>query len=103
MTSSQLQDLDAYLARHGFASHPGDSNWLDCHSSHGIIRVVREPGEQTQLISLTPSTVCRYKATFSRGTPDAVIIAAVEAALSPASPQASRRRARQAPVPAAHA
>ena len=97
MTSSsgQLPELDRYLARRGFAPHPVNSTWLDRSTGQGIIRVVREPEEETQLICLAPHSVCLYKAAFSLGIPDAVIIAAVEAALVP-PPQAGRRRARQA-------
>jgi hypothetical protein len=43
--------------------------------------VVHEPGGETQLIALTPALACQYKAMFYSGTPDAVIIAAVQAAL----------------------
>jgi hypothetical protein len=88
MTSSgQLPDLDRYLARHGFVPHAANGTWLDRDTGDGIIRVVREPGEQTQLICLAPHSVCLYNAAFSPGTPDAVIIAALEAALSPALPK----------------
>ena len=88
MTSSsgQLPDLDRYLARHGFAPHPVTSAWLDRGTGQGIIRVVREPEEQTQLICLAPHGICLYQAAFSLGTPDAMIIAAVEAALSRTTP-----------------
>jgi hypothetical protein len=95
-SSRQLPDLDRYLARHGFAAHPVNSTWLDHGTGQGIIRVVREPEEETQLICLAPHSVCLYKAAFSLSTPDAVITAALEAALSPPPPQAGRRRARQA-------
>ena len=95
MTSSrQLPDLDRYLARHGFAPHPVNSTWLDRSTGPGIIRVVREPEEETQLICLAPHSVCLYKATFSPGTPDAVVIAAVEAALSHATGQPPPRPGR---------
>jgi hypothetical protein len=97
MTISQPQDFDRYLARRGFRPHASHSTWLDRDTRQGIIRVVREPGEQTELICLTPRSICLYKAAFSPGTPDAVIIAATEAALNPALPQASRRRTRQVP------
>jgi hypothetical protein len=91
MTSSrQPPELDRYLARRGFRPHPGNSTWLDHDAGQHIIRVVCEPEEQTELICLTPRIVCLYKAAFSPGTPDAVIIAAVDAALSP--PQAGRGR-----------
>ena len=60
--------------------------------------VVREPGEQTELISLIPRGVCLYKAAFSPGTPDIVIIAAVEAALTrPAPARPGRDRAGHRP------
>ena len=105
MTSSsrQLPDLDRYLARHGFAAHPINSTWLDRGTGQGTIRVVREPEEETQLICLAPHSVCLYKAAFSPGTPDTIIIAALEAALSPSRPQvgfapgsrAGRRSARK--------
>jgi hypothetical protein len=88
MTSSrQPPELDRYLARRGIRPHSGRSTWFDRDTGQDVIRVVREPGEQTELISLTPRGVCLYKAVFSPGNPDAVIIAAVEAALSPPPPR----------------
>jgi hypothetical protein len=103
MTSSgQLPDLDRYLARHGFVPHAANDTWLDRDTGDGIIRVVREHGEQTQLICLAPHSVCLYNAAFSPGTPDAVIIAALEAALS--RPRPRRPAPAQAgPGPAGHA
>ena len=96
MTSSsrQLPELDRYLARHGFAPHPGNSTWLDRDTGQQIIRILHEPGEATLLICLTPHSACLYEAVFSPGTPDTVIIAALETALSP-PPQARRRQAGQ--------
>jgi len=88
-SSSQPPDLDRYLARHGFRPQASHSTWLDRDNGQHVIRVVREPEEQTQLICLAPCSACVYQAVFSLGTPDAVIIAAVEAALSPAPPQAA--------------
>jgi hypothetical protein len=103
MTSSpRPPDLDLYLARHGFAPHASHSTWLDCDTGQQIIRVVREPGEQTELISLAPHSVCLYKAAFSPGAPDAVIIAAVEAALSPAPEPADAWPGRPTKLPAGH-
>jgi len=95
-SSSQPPDLDRYLARHGFRPHASHSTWLDRDDGQHVIRVVREPEEQTQLICLTPRSGCMYQAAFSLGTPDAVIIAAVEAALPPA------RGGRPAPDQAGH-
>ena len=83
-SSSQPPDLDRYLAHHGFRPQTSHSTWLDRDNGQYVIRVVREPEEQTQLICLAPRSACVYQAVFSLGTPDAVIIAAVEAALSPA-------------------
>jgi hypothetical protein len=91
-SSSQPPDLDRYLARHGFRPQTSHSTWLDRDNGQHVIRVVREPEEQTQLICLAPRSACVYQAVFSLGTPDAVIIAAVEAALSPAPPQAAGTR-----------
>ena len=93
-SSSQPPDLDRYLARHGFRPQASHSTWLDRDNGQYVIRVVREPEEQTQLICLAPRSACVYQAVFSPGTPDAVIIAAVEAALSPAPPQAASRTGR---------
>jgi hypothetical protein len=45
-------------------------------------RVLHEPGETTLLYCLDPDGRCLYEAVFSPGTPDAVITAAIEAALS---------------------
>jgi hypothetical protein len=89
MTSSQPPDLDRYLARHRFRPRASHSTWLDRDNGQHVIRVVREPEGQTQLICLAPRSACVYQAVFSLGTPDAVIIAAVEAALTPAPPQAA--------------
>ena len=80
-SSSHPPELDRYLARHGFAPHPGNSTWLDRDTGQQIIRIVREPGEETLLICLSPRSVCLHEAMFSPGTPDAVIIAALETAL----------------------
>jgi hypothetical protein len=82
MTSSrQPADLGRYLGRRGFRPHPGHGTWLDRGVGQHLIRVVRGPGEHTELISLTPRGACPYKAAFSPGTPGTVIIAAAEAAL----------------------
>lgn len=86
-SSGQPPALPAYLASHRFGPHAGHA-WFDRDTGHGIIRVVCEPGEDTQLICLTPAGVCRYKALFSPGTPHTVIIAALEAALNPPPPRA---------------
>ena len=58
------------------------STWLDRDSGQYVIRVVREPEQQTRLICLAPRSACVYQSIFSLDTPDAVIIAAVEAAQS---------------------
>ena len=98
-SSSQPPDLDRYLARHGFRPQASHSTWLDRDNGQHVIRVVREPEEQTQLICLTPRSACVYQAAFSLGTPDAVIIAAVEAALSSKPPVlAAPLRAASAPA-----
>ena len=97
MTSSrQLPELDRYLARRGFRPHPSHSAWLDRDTGPQIIRVLHEPGEATLLYCLDPYSVCLYEAVFGPGTPDAVIIAAIEAALSPPPPKPGRGRTRQA-------
>ena len=88
-TSSQPGALGQYLARHGFAPNPGNTAWLDRDTGQQIIRVLHEPGETTWLYCLDPRSVCLYEARFSPGTPDAVIIAVLEAAFSPPSPRAS--------------
>ena len=79
--------LHQYLARHGFAPHPGNSAWLDRDTGPQIIRACHHLGEATLLHCLTPHTVCLYEAVFSPGTPDAVIIAAVQTALRTSHPQ----------------
>lgn len=89
---STSQPLNAYLRGHGFTPAPGHDTWLDHSAADGTtIRVVCPPGEETQLIALAPHLVCLYKAMFYVGTPDAVIIAAVEAALTLGRPAARRR------------
>ena len=74
-----------------------EGTWFDHDTGDGIIRVVHEPGEETQLISLSPAVGCRYKAMFYAGTPDAVIIAAVRAALR-LPPDARTQPPRAAPM-----
>ena len=104
MTSSrQLPELDRYLARRGFRPHPSHSTWLDRDTGQQIIRVLHEPGEATLPFCLNPYSVCLYEAVFGPGTPDAVIIAAIEAALSLPPPKPGRGRTRQATGRAAYA
>ena len=88
--SSQPAALGQYLARHGFAPNPGSPAWLDRDTRQQIIRVLHEPGETTWLYCLDPRRGCLYEARFSPGTPDAVIIAAIEAALKLSSPRAAK-------------
>jgi hypothetical protein len=97
--TSQPADVGQYLARCGFAPNPGNPTWLDHETGQRTVRVLHEPGETTLLYCLAPRSVCLYEAVFSPGTPDAVITAAIEAALSP--PHVGQRRA--GPAPAAHA
>ena len=94
--SSQPSDLGQYLTRRGFAPSPGNPTWLDLDTGQQVVRVLHDPGETTLLYCLAPRSVCLYEAVFSPGTPDAVITAAIEAALSPPPPPAGPRRARQA-------
>ncbi len=91
-SSSQPSDLGQYLARRGFAPNPGNPTWLDLSTAQQVVRILHEPGETTLLYCLTPHSACLYEAVFSPGTPDAVITAAIEAALSPPPPPASRSR-----------
>jgi hypothetical protein len=93
-SSHQPSELNRYLARCGFTLHAGNRTWLDRDTGQQIIRVVRELGEQTELIALTPPSACLYKAIFSPGTPDDVIIAAIKAALSPRHGSARTRPGR---------
>jgi len=96
--SSPPAALGRYLARHGFARSPADPAWLDLDTGHQVIRVVHQPGETTYLYCLDPRQGCLYEARFSPGTPDAVITAAIGAALTrparpgPARPAAGRAR-----------
>ena len=100
-SSSQPAALSRYLARHGFAPGPSNPAWLDHDTGHQVIRVLHEPGETTLLYCLAPHNVCLYEAVFSPGTPDAVITAAIGAALSPppgpagARPATGRQRTRR--------
>jgi hypothetical protein len=93
-SSSQPPDLGQYLARRGFAPNPGNPAWLDRETGQQTVRVLHEPGEATLLYCLAPRHGCLYEAYFSHGTPDTVIIAAIEAALRP--PRASQCQARPA-------
>ena len=85
-----------YLIEHDFVPQ-AEGTWFDHDTEDGIIRVVHQPGEETQLISLSPAVGCRYKAMFYVGTPDAVIIAAVRAALR-LPPDAGTQPPRAAPI-----
>ena len=97
MTSaSQSQDLGQYLDLRGFTPNPGNPTWLDRESGQQTVRVLHEPGETTLLYCLLSRGWCLYEAVFSPGTPDAVITAAIEAALSPSPPPAGRELARPA-------
>jgi hypothetical protein len=82
MTTSLPPDLTQYLARRGFAPNPDNPAWLDLDTGQQVVRVLHKPGETTLLYCLAPHSVCLYEAVFSPGTPDAVITAAIEAALS---------------------
>lgn len=97
ISSSQPPDPGRYLARRGFAPNPGNPAWLDLGTGQQIIRVLHEPGETTLLYCLTPPSTCLYEAVFSPGTPDAVITAAIDAALSPPRPRQAtgQRRTRE--------
>jgi hypothetical protein len=91
-SSSKPAVLGQYLARRGFAPSPGNPTWLDLDTGHQTLRVLHEPGETTLLYCLAPRSVCLYEAVFSPGTPDAVITAAIEAALSPPPPRPATAR-----------
>ena len=93
-SSSQPPDLGQYLARRGFGPSPGNPAWLDLGTGQQTARVLHQPGETTFLYCLDLDRGCLYEARFSPGTPDAVITAAIEAALSPPAPQAGQRQAR---------
>ena len=84
-----------YLIEHDFVPQ-AEGTWFDHRTRDGIIRVVCQPGEEAQLISLTPAIVCRFKVMFYVGTPDTVIIAAVRAALR-LPPDAGSQPSRPAP------
>jgi len=96
MTASQPPNVPEYLARRGFAPSPENPAWLDLGAGQQTVRVLHQPGETTLLYCLAPRSVCLYEAVFCPGTPDTVITAAIEAALSLVPPQASRSRARTA-------
>ena len=89
-SSSQPPALSRYLVRHGFAPSPANPAWLDHDTGHQVIRLLHEPGETTFLYCLAPQQRCLYEAVFSPGTPDAVIIAAIGAALTPPGPAGAR-------------
>jgi hypothetical protein len=59
-------DLDRYLARHGFRPDDSHSTRLDRDNGQHVIRVVREPEEQTQLICLALRSACVYRAVSVR-------------------------------------
>jgi hypothetical protein len=102
MTSStQPPDLRATLAERGFAPNPVNPAWLELDTGQQVVRVRPDPEESALLHCLDQRGWCLYEAVFSPGTPDAVITAAIEAALSrpgPASPgpgqEPARRRTR---------
>jgi len=98
---SQSADLGQYLDRRGFTPNPGNPTWLDNETGQQTVRVLHEPGETTLLYCLAPRSVCLWEAVFSPGTPDTVIIAAIEAALRPPRPTSARRgRPRASGAPA---
>jgi hypothetical protein len=88
--------LASNLARHGSAPNPGNPAWLGRDTGQQTIRVLHEPGQTALPYCLDPHRGRLYEAVFRPGTPDAVIIAAIEAALSPSPPQAGRGQSRQA-------
>jgi len=88
-SSSKPAGLGQYLARHGFAPGPGSPTWLERGTGQQTVRVLHEPGEATLLYCLDAHGVCLYEAVFSPGTPDTVITAAIETALSPGRPGAA--------------
>jgi len=94
--SSQPSALGQYLALRGFAPNPGNPTWLDRATGQQTIRVLHEPGETAFMYCLDPHGGCLYEARFSPGTPGAVIIAVIEAALSLLPSPAGHRRAGQA-------
>jgi len=81
-SSDQPSAIRSYLTDHGFTPSLRQATWLDRTTAHRTVRVVSAPGEDTELICLAPHGICQYKATFSPGTPDSVIIASIEAATS---------------------
>jgi hypothetical protein len=93
-SSSKPPALDQHLARRGFTPNPGNPTWLDLGTGQQTVRVLHEPGETTLLYCLDAHNGCLYEAVFSPGTPDAVITAAIEAALTPPAPQPGHRQAR---------
>ena len=93
-SSSRPAAPGQYLARRGFAPNPGNPTWLDLDTGQQVIRILHEPGETTLLYCLAPRGGCLYEAVFSPGTPDAVITAAIEAALSPPPPAGRPGQAR---------
>jgi hypothetical protein len=82
--------LPEYLIDQDFLPQ-SEGAWFDRATGHAIIRVVCGPEEETQLIALAPHGASLYKAMFYAGTPDAVIIAAVEAALTLSRPEPAAR------------
>ena len=89
-SSSQPADLGGYLARRGFAPSPENHAWLDLATGQQLVRVLHQPGETTLLYCLLSRGWCLYEAVFSPGTPDAVITAAIGAALTPPGPAGTR-------------
>jgi hypothetical protein len=71
-----------YLIEQDFVPQQ-EGAWFDRHIGQAVIRVVYQPGEETELICLAPAGVGQYKIAFAPGTPHAVTIAAVKAALTP--------------------
>lgn len=92
-SSNQPDALSQYLVRSGFTPNSDNPAWLDHETTQQTVRVLHPPGETTQLYCLDLRSWCLYEATFSPGTPDAVLTAAIEAALNP--PPARQRRTRQ--------
>lgn len=92
-TGSRLP-MPQYLLEHDFMPHR-EGAWFDRREGNRITRVVWDGEEDSQVIALTSRGVCLYKALFSPGTPEPVIIAVIEAALGHAQAAQAGHPARE--------
>jgi hypothetical protein len=82
MTSSTRPGLAGCLASRGLAPSPGSPAWPGRAAGQQVVRALHEPGDVTWLHCLDGHRRCLYEAELSPGTPESVVIAAIEAVVA---------------------